>query len=303
MRAKKLENIFDELIKVQKKVKAEVLISELQKTTDVKEEDYIINNKSTFTRAFGGDIIKAQLNDNQDRVQIDLARNGLYDSLPEGLFHQQTISKDTKSYIEKRKAIKEEEQASRSFFAPIENEFFFQRLQIERNERTLLNGFGHLKNDFLFDFWNIDDTIPKNYTARLISLLPYCHKIVGDLELTRLSLEKILDESVQIKRTNELLFNNEEEQTVGVHLGVDTVLESENYGIWIPRLEFTIGPILTKNLEWYLNEFKVYEFLEIFYGYFVPMEMEVKTKLLVDKDSEFLLGEANNSILGFSSQL
>lgn len=303
MRPEKLYKIFNHLLKFHKKIKAEVLLAELQYNSDVTPEDYVISNKSTFTRAYGGDVITAHLDGDKDKLTFDLARNGLYDSLPEGLFHKQSISKDIKSYIERRKVIKEEELASRSFFSPIENEFFFQRLQIEQNERTLLNGYDHLKNDFLFDFWKIDADIPKNYAFRLITLLPFCHKIVGDLELTRLSLEKILDEKVQIKKTSEHLVNQEKEDQVGLSLGHDTVLESNDYGIRVPVLEFTIGPILTKNIDWYLNEFKVHEFLEVFYDYFIPMEMEVKTKLLVDKDGEFLLGETNKSILGFSSRL
>lgn len=303
MRLEKLEKILNHLLKSHKKIKAEVLLAELQNNSDVTAEDYLIANKSTFTRAYGGDVITAHLDGDKDQLTFDLARNGLYDSLPEGLFHKQSISKDSKAYIERRKTIKEEELASRSFFAPIENEFFFQRLQIEQNERNLLNGFGHLKNDFLFDFWKIDANIPKSYAVKLITLLPFCHKIVGDLELTRLSLEKILNEKVHIKRTSELLVHQEKEEEVGLRLGHDTVLNSNDYGIRLPAFEFTIGPILTKNVDWYLNEFNLYKFLEVFYDYFIPMEMEVKTKLLVDKDGEFLLGETNKSILGFSSQL
>jgi hypothetical protein len=303
MRPEKLYEIFNHLLKFNKKIKAEVLLSELQNNSDITAEDYVISNKSTFTRAYGGDVITAHLNGDKDNLTVDLARNGLYDSLPEGLFHKQAISKDTKSYIDRRKIVKEEELASRSFFSPIENEFFLQRLQIEQNERNLLNGFGHLKNDFLFDFWEIHTDMPKKYAVSLITLLPFCHKIVGDLELTQLSLEKILGEKVQIERTSELLVNKEKDNEIAISLGHDTILESNEYGIRVPALEFTIGPILTENIDRYLNEYKLYEFLDVFYDYFVPMEMEVKTKLVVDKEGEFLLGETNKSILGFSSGL
>ncbi len=303
MNSEKLNKIIAFLLKYHRKIKTEVLIAELQDNAGLKNGDYTVSNQSTFTRAYGGDLKTARLGVDNDKISIELARNGLYDILPEGLFHQQAISKSTKSYIERRKVIKEEEQSSRSFFSPIENEFFFQRLQIEQNERALLNGFGHLKNDFLFDFWKISPEIPKTYAIRLITLLPFCHKIAGDIELTRISLEKILDEKVQIKRASELLTNDENPVETGFRLGHDTVLESEDYGIRVPSLEFNIGPILTKNIDWYLNEFKLYEFLEVFYNYFVPMEMEVKTNLIIDNASDFLLGETNNSILGFSSQL
>lgn len=303
MRPEKLNKIIAHLLKFHRKIKAEVLVAELQDQTDLKEEDYSISNQSTFTRAYGGDIKSASLNPSKDKLTIDLARNGLYDSLPEGLFHKQTINKDTKSYIEGRKVIKEEEQSSRTFFSPIENEFFFQRLQIEQNERNLLNGFGHLKNDFLFDFWKIDPEIPKSYATRLITLLPFCHKIAGDLELTQISLEKILNEKVQINRKSESLVHEQDEGETGFRLGHDTVLEHTGQGIHVPALEVVIGPIAAKNLDRYLHQVKLNKFLNVFYDYFIPMEMKVKTKLLVDKDCEFLLGETNNSILGYSSRL
>ncbi|MRI00658.1 hypothetical protein GH721_08985 [Kriegella sp. EG-1] len=303
MKPEKLEEVFGYLLRRYKNIKAEVLISEIENNSDLHNEDFLIVNRSAFSRPYGGDVIGANLNDNQNRVKLKLSRNGLYDNLPEGLFHEQAISKDTKSYIERRKTIKEEEEESRLLFSPIENELFYQKLEIERNERNLLNDFNNSKNEFLFDFWKINRNIPKDYAVRLITLLPYKYKIVGNLELTKLSLEKILNEKVTIKRVNKRFSNEENNNETGFTLGHDTVLNSNEYGINIASFEFEIGPIIANKLDWYLNEFKIYEFLEVFYDYFIPMEMEVTTKLLVIKDCEFLLGDSNSSILGLSSNL
>lgn len=301
MNPEKLEKIVNDVLKFYKKIRAEVLVTELQNNSELEQVDFLIENKSTFSRAFDGDIIDADLGSKADKVTLNLSRNGLYDNLPEGLFHTQAISKNTKAYIQRRQTIKQEEQSSRTLFAPIENEFFHQRLEIERSERKLLKNFSHQKNDFLLDFWKIEEDIPEEYVFRLITLLPFRYKIVGNYELTAHSLTKIIDHKVTVNRTHQLLVNEEQEDTLGTRLGHDTILNSNFYGTNIPALEFVIGPLSTKKIETQLNEKQLHRFLEIFYDYFVPMEMEVITKLLVNNDCEFLLGESNKSILGVSS--
>ena len=62
MKIEKLYKIFNHLLKFHKKIKAEVLLAELHNNSDVTTEDYVISNKSTFTRAYGGDVISAHLN-------------------------------------------------------------------------------------------------------------------------------------------------------------------------------------------------------------------------------------------------
>lgn len=304
MKPTDLEEIFKNLLKVYGKVRAEVLIAEIQDNSDFTDDDFLIANQSTFSRAYSRDIIDTNSRINKDKLTLNLSRNGLYDILPEGLFHTQNVSKDINSYLASRKTVKEEEQAARQLFAPLENEFFYQKLNIERYERKLLDEFSNLDDNFLLDFWKIDEKIPEDYIFKLIRLLPHSSKIVGDFELTRLSLQKALSQKVKLKRKN-IIVNNEFDSNdiIGTQLGVDTVLESTKNQVLIPALEFTIGPIGIDEIDKYLNETEIMRFIEAFYSYFIPMEMEVITKLFVNKNCEFLLGDTNSTILGVSTQL
>jgi hypothetical protein len=303
MKSDYLEKLYNFLSEFHLNIRAEVLIAELKESSELGDDAFLIANKSTFSRTSAGDVLDVKLNESADKLMMELSRNGLYDNLPEGLFHTQTISKDTQSYIERRKVIKSEEQSSRLLFSPIENEFFYQRLEIEQNERKLLNSFSKLQNEFLFDFWKIDKEIPGDYAVKLMALLPYRDRIVGDLALTSLCLEKILNQKVRMDRTTKRMINEEGRDEVGISLGHDTVLEPFNYSVEMPALNIMIGPIPTENIDWYLNEMKLHEFLEVFYDYFVPMEMEAITELLVDEASEFMLGDTNKGVIGLSTLL
>jgi hypothetical protein len=176
MKDESIKNIFEELTSIYQDVKAEILITEIQEKTNLLEDNFLINNKSTFSRSFRRDIISVKNDTDRDWLTLNLSRNGLYDHLPEGLFHSKKSSKIT-SYAAFRKRQKKEEQDARLFFSPLENEFFYQKLKIEKNERELLYNFSNLKDDFLLDFWNLECDMPKEFALKLIKILPYSHKI------------------------------------------------------------------------------------------------------------------------------
>tara|TARA_R110002124_G_scaffold138798_1_gene302829 strand:- start:56058 stop:56984 length:927 start_codon:yes stop_codon:yes gene_type:complete len=303
-----LENIFTELLGVYENLKAEVLIAEIQENSDVTEEDFVIANQSTFSRPYRRDIIDVDnlLNDNM--LTFNLSRNGLYDMLPEGLFHAPQTEKAGSSFSAYRKSVKEEEKEARSFFAPIENEFFLQRLRIESKERELLDNFYNLNDDFLIEFWNIDSEIPESYILKLIKLLPHSYKIAGDLELTRLTMEKVLNEKVTFNKKFEAR-NPSEENTQkkksvdNFELGVNSVLATTKQKILSPILEVTIGPISEKKINNYLKKDGVLKFINTFYDYFIPIEIEVETKFIVNNKNGFVLNEDDNPIMGISTQL
>ena len=293
MKSEALENIFTELIAVYENLKAEVLIAEIQENSNIKVEDFVISNKSTFSRSYRRDIIDVDGIINNNKLTLNLSRNGLYDTLPEGLFHVQSENKGSESYSAQRKIVKQEEQDARLFFSPLENEFFNQRLRIECNERKLLDDFYNLNDNFLQNFWKVDLSLPDSYILELIKLLPHSHKIVGDFELTRLSLQKVLNEKVSFKKNYKRRPNAENgghntNGEIGYQLGVDTVLDGSTNELLNPILEVTIGPVLDNNINKYLKKGEVLDFINTFYDYFIPMEIEVTTKFTVNNEMGFL---------------
>jgi hypothetical protein len=303
-----LNDIYAELISAYENLKAEVLIAEIQENSDITADDFVIANKSTFSRPYRRDIIDVDTLINEDRLTLYLSRNSLYDTLPEGLFHASKGTQGSSSYLTQRKVAKEEEEDARSFFSPFENEFFYQSLRIERSERELLDNFYRLNNDFLVDFWKIDQGMPEKYILKLVKLLPYSHKISGDLELTRMCLEKVLDENVFFKKkfentmTSQSNDKNKVQQTE-LQLGVNSVLNGSENAILSPVLEVTIGPISEKKINNYLKKDGILKFINTFYDYFIPMELDVFTKFTLINENGFLLDNANSPIMGISTKL
>jgi hypothetical protein len=116
-------------------IKAEVIIADLIENK-VNPADIVFIPDGSFKRNYTHDILFAEvrkLNNSQQVVNIHTSRDGLYDSLPEGLFHEQTHERITsgKDMAEDSKKLKLEEKEARNFFLPFENEIFFQRVILE----------------------------------------------------------------------------------------------------------------------------------------------------------------------------
>lgn len=303
-----LEDIHVELSSFYENLKAEVLVAEIQENSEAISTDFVISNKGTFSRAYRRDIIDVDDVLNENRITLSLSRNSLYDILPEGLFHKPHVNKGADSYTKRRKVVKQEEQDARLFFAPLESEFFYQRLNVEQHERSMLDEFYNLKDDFLINFWNLDTNIPNDYMLKLIKVLPHSHKITGDLELTRLCLEKLLEERVSFKRkyndkTSIETDKDKAQVMADFQLGVTSILDGDSYAIYSPVLEVTIGPVLQNKVDGYLEKNGVSKFIETFYDYFLPMELETNTIITVKKEVGFVLDDSLHPIIGISTYL
>lgn len=300
-----LKEVFDELISTYQNLKAEVLIAEVQEHVDLEASQIIVNHKGTFQRPYRRDLLtieKSKLED--DLLSIDLSRNSLYDYLPEGLFHSQNSSNKSLSFSAQRINSKKEEANARSLFSPIENEFFHQRLNIEVNERALLNNFYSIKHDYLIDFWKLTQEMPREYLLKLIKLLPYSFKIAGDLELTRFCLEKILLNDVSfIKKYKAGQVDKKENQKQVSRLGVDLVLDHSENTTFYPYLEVTIWLKDRKQIDSYVSKQGINAFLDVFYSYFLPLELDVETKYDSKTNLGFSLDSDNPATIGISTKL
>jgi len=300
MHIDELKNVVSEIMSDFQNLKAETIVNEVQQNSD-NPIDFLIQNKSSFSRSYRRDILNVKRLRDEEVLLLSLSRNGLYDSLPEGVFHEEIGSKEQNNYAENRKKYKKEEEEARAFFSPIENEFFHQRLHIEKNERGQLDNFYNLKDDFLIDFWKIDESIPRDFILKLIKLLPYAYKLAGNLELTRLSLEKILGEKISFKKkyTN----TTSTELSEDIKLGVNFVTQAKESSVYHPFLEVVIGPVCESRIDTYLNEDEALKFINVFYDYFMPLELDVVTEFVVNKKEGFVLNEEQGPIIGVSTKI
>ena len=295
-----LNTLIDELSEFYLNLRAEVVLAELQQNEVLDHQDVMVHFMSAFSRPYRRDVLVAHDghgNSPEPTLHLELSRNGIYDNMPEGFFHQSLFNKNT-SFASFRNKLKEEERNARSFFKPIENEFFYQDVCIEENERQLLDNFYSLDDDYLLDFWKLDRRIPKKYLLKLVKLLPYCHKIAGNIALARLSLEKLLEVPV----TFEKKFKDKSlpDTDSGDLLGIDMVTDSESGGVFCPILEVVIGPADQGLIDHYLEKNGIRHFFETFYSYFLPLELEVITKFVMHGGGGFVLND-EKTIMGIST--
>jgi hypothetical protein len=279
-----LEEVIDHIRRLHYDVRAEVVVGELL-DNNVDEEEVAVQMQNVFTRAFNKDILDAQLDDSQPYhpfITLTLSRDGLYDRLPEGLFHEFTPQKKQRGVAEMVASYKKqqkEQQEARRFFRPIEHEFFLQRVFLEQREKHLLfDAFGKDADELFLSFWGIPNGLPSVSINKLIKLLPYIHRIAGNLSLVRMYLEAILDEPVQLSAENGATAVSAGDQSgLGeCRLGIDTMTGNMFYTD-MPRLKLTIGP---------LQHLRTYDFLpwqpygrllEVCQGFLLPADVEVET--------------------------
>lgn len=240
-----------------------------------------------------------------DYAYLDICREGLYDALPESLFHEPLVRKSFKSkeeLMEESRVQRIEEQEARKFFEPFENEFYQQRIALELEERRALVDFSGI----LFKkFWGLDTDFDERQIGILLYVLPIAHRIVGNLDLTALCFKAILEEAIVIEkiRSEPQKVDKKQLKKMGqFNLGVDFVVGNQ-FNDTLPNIEIKIGPVAKAHIGDYLKGGAKYKTLHRLYDYFLPVEAEIKTTVLVqEKEKDFILKKEKNDLrLGYTS--
>lgn len=308
---KSLEELADEVKNISYDIRAEIIANELVASGEIVSDELMISNLGQFSRAFRSDIIGAAIqDDNYDKTEylnIQLSRDSLYDTFPEGFVHSLTENSADKSVnqmIKEHKYQKKQELEARNFFTPFENEIFHYRTKVESVESDFLyklNGSKPL--DFFYDFWGLSRNYPPVLVSKFIQLLPYAYQIVGDIDLSCRCLANIIEEKVTYTTTTFKEYNDESEQIyLGENrLGVDFIC-GNNYMDYSMNVTIQIGPIINKTFENYIHDGTVKQFIDCFYEHFFPMEVEVKTVLLMNKEIE-KFNFSKQPVLGYTTRI
>ena len=298
-------------------IKAEVIAADMIEN-EVNPADIVIFHDGAFNRNYSRDINYAEvtkLENGQQVLGFHITRDGFYDSLPEAVFHDQSneplVSGHEMAKLSKKQKMEEKE--ARLFFLPLENEIFYQRIQLEIEERKLLYRFSeNLFNDIYPQFWNLDRTLPKKLVSRLVLILHLTHKILGNPDLTARCLEVILEEEVKINISRRSLKEKDLFSIPGKKsTGLGSSLLGEDFicGSYIsdydPVMEFVIGPLKNSSIEDFLENGSYSRFLSCFYSFFVPIEMEAVTIVKANETKQhFVLNDSSSKvILGYNSSI
>ncbi len=306
-----LENLSKKIEDISNDIRAEIIVNELIQNTSLTDDKIVISNEGQFTRAYRYDILGSETVednfDNQEYLKISLSRDSMYDTLPEGVVHGTQPSNKEKSVnemIKDHKHLKRQEAEARKFFNPFENEIFNYRVKIENIERDFLYKLNGSKPvDFFYDFWGLPNNFPPVLVSKLIQILPYAYKIVGDIDLCCQFLSEIINEKVNFKTSGFKEYNDSNEgiKLGDNRLGVDLICGNSfiDYSL---NVTIEIGPILNNPYIDFINDGALKKFIDCFYEHFFPMEVEIKTMLLFDyEQEEFNFNKT--PILGYTTRI
>jgi len=304
-----IENFFNELSANLYDIKAEALANQAL-LHNVHPEDFVVLPDGRFYREYRTDLYAIDKIDDSrlhQLLQLRLSRSGLYDLVPEGLFHQSyngaRSGNSAADMAAQSRVDRKKELDARKFFQPIENSFFRQRVLLEQEEENLLAGMDSgLLNDYFFSFWEFPEALNRTSAMLLVLILPYAHAIAGDLGLMQTCLGILLQEKVTIALVapGDLIApGNASGLGIG-ELGNDMVCGqtfTEDY----PCLEYTIGPLQNSKPADYCSGGDNDLLLQVFNNYFAPAEADIIINVEVDRTKSLVELNADESpILGFA---
>lgn len=294
-------------------IRAEVIIADLI-DLGLDPDDAIVSPTGLGKRSFSNDVLGAKWIENKtDRelLYINVSRESIYDALPEGLFHQPKSKKSfrtTQEMIDMVKQAKVEEEDARKFFAPYEQEFFRHRIEIESQERKTLSQLkDNSKSDLFINFWHLSHDLNDRELSVMLNLLPLTYKIAGDFNFMSQCFENVLKTKIQIKETEPIIRKMPEDRMLRLgesSLGVNAVL-GNRFNDGEPGVELMVGPLNNNNVLNFVPGGRSLKVIEILLEYFMPVEIDVTLKILVDENTfDFTLNDSQISCrLGFNTAL
>ncbi|MCW3463841.1 type VI secretion system baseplate subunit TssG [Chitinophaga nivalis] len=295
-------------------IRAEVIAGDLLEQL-LQETEIMVQPMSVFTRSFSPDVLQARLDHasaHQPFITLLLSRDGMYDRLPEGVFHEFSLrpsaAENVRTPIAYYRQQQQEQQQARLFFQPFENEFFLQQVLLEQYEKKVLCSIaGKLVPAWLTAFWELPADLPAGALERLIPLLPYLHGIAGNISQAQSCLQYILREKVQVIHENSLqLVSSDHAAALGkCVLGRDSVVGAAFYTA-ISRIMVTIGPLSRERLYEYLPDKPYGRLLVICYDYLFSVAAMVDTRLepLVNEQETRLADKASIPVrIGYTGYL
>ncbi len=305
-----IENIKDDLNDLGCDIRAEVVTAELA-ANGINLNDVAFKNKSGFKRQFEKDIQDIKCDDDTGsgkKIFIELNREGLYDYLPEGLFHFETNKRGFKSSSEALDEIRMkrlQEQEARAFFHPMENEYRHLQTELEIKESGTVNQFSAEQNRKLF--FQTFGYLPEFndvQIAKLLFFLPLASKFRGNMQMLSFILENLLNIPVSVNLKNETSFEfyEAEKDISKLALGIDLVMGNKVL-MHENCLHIHLYEIEKKHTTLFFENGLNYQIIEKVIAFLMPIQYNFKIVYhFCEADKYAFTAEKENfSFLGFNS--
>lgn len=297
--------------------KAVTVAAEMIEQELVKPDQIVISPVGPQKRAYSKEIANITKYESAYRgreiTNIQINREGLYDMLPEGLFHRPPASSIMITEEQMIKDIvtrREEEKEARNFFAPMEAELYRLRTAIELYEGRLdrKNEYDDLINIFLKE-WKEFNCFTKQQMVIFLQVLPVIHEHRNDLYFICNIIKMMFKVDVKLdyvvvdmKIPDEVaaaMDTKVGQGALGVNFIAGRASEKET------ELQITIGPADAQQILEFLPGSASSKAIEVMLSYFIPLQTSISTKFVMDASSQKMVigGESANSCVGYTTYL
>ena len=249
----------------------------------------------------------------EEVLNIRTYREGIYDYLPEGLFHPPSLNttrKNVESVVKEIRKQKRVEEDARKFFRPFELEIFFTEISalLKEYDFDLASETDSLLHIFS-ELWPIIKMLDKQNAYIFLHILPFFHNIRGDKKWFERSMTAFLKVPVEITFTpNEIDRMKEDDSSIllgNSRLGITYIASGKHMDgerNWIVN----IGPIPYNQMKNYIPGNPFRKVLQALYDYCLPVSVDIEENFITEKkDYSFVLedDQRNANRLGYSTFL
>ncbi|MBS1549771.1 MAG: hypothetical protein JSS94_07900 [Bacteroidetes bacterium] len=236
-------------------------------------------------------------------------KEGIYDMLPEGLFHSPVIPKSAisqKEIIQHIKRHKIEERNARRFFMPFESGIDSLRIQMALYETRIHQEGRHNELIQVFKpFWDIFKYLDNEQSNIFLKVIPLIHEVRDDYEAASSIFELLLGVPVKISSCRQapvLNDNFENSKLDNCFLGIDSTTGNQAFDGGEEDIIIEIGPLNNTQMQSFRKGMRNDSVLQMLSDYLLPVHLETKVMFIPDTASKVgcLADETHefNAVLG-----
>ncbi len=258
-------------------------------------------------------ISSSYLGFDEEVFTIETYREGIYDYLPEGIFHPPSLGasrKNVETVVREIRKQKRVEEDARKFFKPFELEIFFTEISslMKESDFDISSDTDALLNT-VSELWPLIKMMDKQNAYIFIYILPFFHQIRGNKKWFERCMSAFLQIPVHVTFSPNVIERVEEHDDSMLlgnsRLGV-TYIPSGSHMDGQRNWVVNIGPIPYGEMKKYIKGNMFRKVLQAMYDYFLPVNVEVEENFITEKQEySFALDndERNASRLGYSTFL
>lgn len=317
----KYENHSSFVNSIETDYKAEVIIAGLLEGGLSPDHIYMIR-EGNAERGYSKDIAYLRteyfLRRQTKYLGLRVNRQGLYDMLPEGIFHKSTgnpFQKEVTDIIKEIEKQRKEEQAAKIFFRPFEvsasnalihAQLFERKIDKKRTNRNFVNIFNR--------YWPILSLLPLNKAVLFIEIISVVADIGHKIEFSAQIISALLDVPVKITQGNRpcsRISKGIVPRLKNMRLGLNAII-GKTYEEEYENIIVRLGPMSSERIVYYNkdnNGKKIIKYLSDAllpadrkaYFQYIPLHEEARCIISSDKNRASSLGV--NSFINIKKQV